>query len=323
MPGPDFDVIVPSFRRPRSLAACLAGLARQQERPRGVLVVARVDDTTTAEVARAAADIPVTVVPVAEPGFLHTLHAGVAATTASSVAFTDDDAVAPPDWLAALGRMLAEPGVGGAGGRDLVPDQGERRQRTVGVLRPWGRYHGAHHLGQGPPRDVHVLKGVNMAYRADALALPRPGALRGSGMQYHTEELIGAWARARGWRLRYDPAVTVEHRIDLADEERAGMPAPDPRSVRAAWFDGAYNRTVGTIATDPDHATIHTGYGLLVGAREAPGLVHAGVAAFRGEGDVVRRLGPSLSAQWSALRHTGDGRDLMVSCSTLRRGRAA
>ena len=71
---------------------------------------------------------------------------------------------------------------------------------------------------------------------------------------------------------------------------------------------------------------IHAGYGLLVGAREAPGLARAGVAVLRRERDVVRRLGPSLAGQWRALqraRELGEVSELMISCAELRRGRVA
>jgi glycosyltransferase involved in cell wall biosynthesis len=320
MAAPGFDVVVPSFRRPKALGACLEGLSGQELRPTRVLVVARVDDLATVDVARSAHDLPVTVVPVTEPGFLCALTAGVAASTAERVAFTDDDAVPHPGWLAGLAARLDEPGVGGAGGRDLVPDQGERRQRTVGVLTRWGRFHGAHHLGQGPERDVHVLKGVNMAYRAEALALPRPGTLLGRGMQFHSEELVGAWARARGWRLVYDPAITVEHRTGPTDEDLNGRSGPDRAELRNSWFDRAHNRLLGTIASDPDRAAFHVGYGLLVGCREAPGLFRAAIAFVRNERDVTERLGPSLAGQWRAARDGDCLADAMVSCVALRHG---
>jgi len=323
MRAPGIDVVVPSYRRPVALIACLDALAVQVLPPTRVLVVARPDDTPTWEAARAAATrhgevLPLEVVPVEEAGLVAALRAGTAATSASRVAFTDDDAVPHPEWLAALGGLLDEPGVGGAGGRDLVPGELGPGRRTVGTLAPWGRYTGDHHLGRGPARDVHVVKGVNMAYRADALALPRSGVLAGQGAEIHSEELICAWARARGWRIRYDPAITVDHRVRA--DESVGAP-DDMRGRESYWRAGAHNRMVGTIATDPDRAAVHVAYGVLVGSRESPGVARALVALARRERHVLQRVRASLGGQTEAVRalFDHDVDDLMVSCAELRR----
>ncbi|MFI5053493.1 MAG: glycosyltransferase family 2 protein, partial [Acidimicrobiia bacterium] len=200
------DVVVPSYQRPEDLARCLRGLAEQEHPAATVIVVAPDDDEATWQAARAADGLTVRIVGVDAPDFVVQLAAGVAASTAGMVAFTDDDAVPHPDWLAGLVRLLGKPGVGVAGGRDLIPGQLGPRRRAVGRLAWWGRVSGNHHLGEGPARPVHVLKGVNIAYRADALALPRPGFLRGRGMQINQEFVSCAWAAARGWQVVYDPS---------------------------------------------------------------------------------------------------------------------
>ena len=324
MREPGVDVVVPSYHRPRALAHCLAGLAAQELPATRVIVVARGDDRATWETAQQAGELAVTVVRVDAPGLVAALTAGVAATRAPRVAFTDDDAVPHPGWLAGLTALLDEPGVGGAGGRDLVAGELEPRRRTVGILNRYGRYVGDHHLGSGPAREVHVLKGVNMAYRADALALPRPGVLRGRGTEMHTEKLICSWARARGWRIVYDPEIPVDHRtlVEGSDEGPTSPQPPAPRddARRVAWFDRAHNRMLGTIATAPDRAPVHVGYGLLVGCREAPGLVRAAIAVVRDEGDVIERLGPSLAGQWRGVRSARRLATAMEPCAALRRG---
>lgn len=322
MRTPGIDVVVPSFRRPASLRRCLAGLAAQTPRPTRVLVVARADDTPTRDAARASAvdhgdALPLELVTVADPGLVAALRAGVAASRAPRVAFTDDDAIPRAGWLAGLGRVLDEPGVGVAGGRDFQPRELGPARRTVGVLTPLGRYVGDHHLGVGPPRDVHVVKGVNMAYRQEALAVPRAGVLEGSGAEIHSEELMCSWARARGWRVRFDPAVAVDHRVD-ADEALAG--GSDPRRERASLQASAHNRMLGTIATDPERAPLHVAYGLLVGTREAPGLTRTAVALLRGERDIAQRIAPSLAGQWAGARDSRALHTAMIPASELRRG---
>jgi hypothetical protein len=322
MRRPGIDIVVPSFRRPVALGQCLAGLAGQEQPPDRVVVVARTDDTPTWDAARAAPpDLPVEIAPVDAPGLVNALVAGVAATRSPRVAFTDDDAVPHPGWLAGLHALLDEPGVGAAGGRDLVPGQTEPGRRNVGTLARWGRFTGDHHLGRGPARDVHVVKGVNMAYRSEALAVPRPGVLHGRGTQMHTEELMCAWARARGWRVLYDPAITVDHRV-LGDEKlTGGGAAADPSDNQKAWSAGAHNRMLGTIASDRDRAAVHVAYGLLVGSREAPGVGRTLWALARAEHQVLRRTRASFAGQWEAVHDARFLDDAMLPCTTLRRAR--
>src|SRR5471032_3369189 len=107
------DIVVPSFRRPVALGQCLAGLAAQDQPPDRAVVVARPDDTPTWDAARAAArDLPVEITPVDAPGLVDALVAGVAATRSPRVAFTDDDAIPHPGWVAALSALLDRPGCG-------------------------------------------------------------------------------------------------------------------------------------------------------------------------------------------------------------------
>ncbi|MDQ1431288.1 MAG: hypothetical protein QOF40_1890 [Actinomycetota bacterium] len=322
MRRPGVDIVIPSFRRPVALGRCLAGLGAQEQPPDRVIVAARTDDTPTWDTARAAAsELPIEIAPVDAPGLVNALVAGVAATRSPRVAFTDDDAVPHPGWLAGLTALLDEPGVGAAGGRDLVPGQTEPGRRNVGTLARWGRLTGDHHLGRGPAREVHVLKGVNMAYRSDALAVPRPGVLQGRGTQMHTEALMCAWARTRGWRVMYDPAITVDHRL-MDDEKLAGAGAvADADRDEEAWSAGAHNRMLGTIASDRDRAAVHAAYGLLVGCREAPGVGRSLWALARGEGQVLRRTRASFAGQWHGVLDARYLDDAMLPCDTLRQAR--
>jgi hypothetical protein len=298
-------------------------LARQDRVPDRVIVVARPDDVDTWEAARGVTEdrLPVTVVAVQEQGVVAALRAGVAATRAPRVAFTDDDAVPHPGWLSGLGALLDQPAVGAGGGRDLVPGQLGPRRHTVGTLAPWGRFSGNHHLGRGPARDVHVVKGVNMAFRAEALAVPREGVLRGRGAEPHYELLMCAWARDRGWRVRYDSAITVDHRV-RSDESLTH--APDPRAEASSWRSAAHNLVLGGIATEPQRWVTTVTYGVLVGTREAPGLLRSLAGVARGERDMPRHARAAMAGTWDALLDvsTWGGvsvpREAMVPCDELR-----
>lgn len=310
------DVVVPSFRRPHDLSQCLAALAAQEHMPERVLVALRSTDTESHGVVEQFASLlPAEVVGVYEPGVIAAMTAAVSASTADVVAFTDDDARPPPDWLSLLLAHLSSPRIGGVGGRDVIVGQEGPRTTEVGIFRRSGRIVGNHHLGQGRAREVDVLKGVNMAFRAEALALPRPGVLRGLGAQVHFEILVSGWARRQGWRLVYDPEIVVDHAVGV----RHGA---DRRSQPrwSAVFDAAYNLTTSTslIATRAVPRT--TTYGLVAGSRAEPGLGRAGVALLRGETQVFVRAPPALAGHALGVLRALQGASLnevMVAAKAL------
>ncbi len=287
-------VVVPSYRRPHLLISCLGGIADQTRPPEEVVVVARDDDADTHAVL---ADWPdVRTVRIEQAGVIAAMRAGVAATNAEIVAFVDDDARPRPEWLAMLLRHLSAPEVGAAGGRDVVerPEQTGPLTERVGELTPWGRLIGNHHLGRGQPRDVAVLKGVNMAFRRTALALPE--GLRGDAAQVDFELASCLWAAGRGWRLVYDPAALVDH----AGGPRFGA---DQRGSpqAAAVADAAFNRLAILLSLCPTLGIRRAAFGLLVGEGATPGLARAAVAAARGEREVLKRVRPSLAGQRAAI----------------------
>ena len=293
------SVVVPTYRRPADLRRCLAGLGKQTLRPTQTIVVRRAGDEATAEVLSELSDLQIVDVVVAEPGVVAAMCAGVAAATASDiVAFIDDDAAPHAEWLHRLTRHFADPRVGGVGGRDIIVNGSlpETATLDVGRITRWGKLIGNHHRGTGPPREVTILKGVSMAFRSRALALPN--GLRGSGAQAHFEVGVSLSARRQGWRLVYDPSAVVDHyvapRFDADRRER-----PSPVAVR----DAAYNLVKCLIAENPELFWRRAFYGLVVGDRTTPGLARAAVALLRREGPVMRSLGPSLVGQVTALRH--------------------
>ena len=304
-------VVVPSYRRARQLAQCLEGLSNQTLRPRAVVVVVREGDRDTETQLDRSTMPGLRAVHVAEPGVLAALRAGVASTDTDLVAMTDDDAVPRPDWLARLLPHFADPSVGAAGGRDAVHQHDTVLEPTpteVGRISTWGKVTGNHHLGLGHPRDVLVLKGVNMAFRKEALAFPE--RLRGSGPQVHHELASSLWAVRRGWRLIYDPEAVVDHYPGdrFGADTRVGF-APQ------ATQDAAYNLTAVLLSLGPCPAWRRLAFGLLVGDRRTPGVVRALVAAVRPGDDrvVTRHLVPSLAGQLQAYRDWRCGQGIVMS----------
>jgi glycosyltransferase involved in cell wall biosynthesis len=298
----DADVVIPTFRRPDLLRRALEALSQQTVRAREIVVVMRAgDEESRAAVGESASDvIPVV---VTRPGVLAAMTAGAARTHAPVVAFLDDDAAPHPTWLATLLGHFDDASVGGVGGRDVVdrPAQIGPPTRDVGRVTAWGRVVGNHHLGEGPPREVSVLKGVNMAFRREALALPQ--SLRGSGAQVHFEVASCLWARERGWRLTYDPAALVEHTVGPRfDADRR----TDPEA--AAVRDAAYNLVVVLGTFDRWLAVRRVLFGVAIGDSATPGLVRWLAAIARGEHAIRRRAQPSLVGLIDGLAATLRGR---------------
>jgi len=321
-PTADIDVVVPSYQRPDALARCLEALGRQTLAPARLIVVARADDSATQAVAHAAQGThrvhgsQVTLVTVTEPGVVAALSAAVAQSTASILAFTDDDAMPRPDWIERLLDGFVDPAVGAVGGRDVIPGADGPLTDHVGRFTRSGKLIGNHHLGTGAPRDVHVLKGVNMAFRAEALALPAAGALRGTGAQVDFEVLVCSWARRHRWRLVYDPSILVDHHPALrVGPDRRGRPAA------SAVFDAAYNSVAAPTLVERRELLRQAVLGIAIGSRGTPGVVRALAAVVHREVEVLQRVVPSLAGKIAASAQvlvSGDARPAVVTAVALR-----
>ncbi len=300
-PPATLSVLVPAYRRPAEVARCLRALAAQTRAPDEVIVIVRTDDAATEAAARAQvmpAATRLVVEPVDAPGVVAAMRAGLARATGEVIALTDDDAEPRADWCARLlDALAADTGLAGVGGRDWQPhERGDARE--VGVVRWSGRVVGRHHLGAGPPRDVDVLKGVNCAFRAAPLrGVGFDARLRGEGAQVHWELATCLPLRRAGWRLRYDPAIAVEHHVaprEGEDQVHRG------RFAAAPFADAAHNEALAL----REHlrgvrGLVHALWRAAIGATANPGLL----AALR-----LRLQGHRWAwAAWAAAR---DGRRL-------------
>jgi GT2 family glycosyltransferase len=290
-------LVIPTYRRPEDLRRCLQGVAQQTQAPDEVVVVVRGADSGSRDVidSMLGAVAGLRPVLVVEPGVLAAMREGVAATIADLIAFTDDDTVPPDDWIARLRAAFSEPTVGLVGGRDVVDGEDFADRELVGKLHRWGKLTGNHHRGCGERRSVDVLKGANMAARRAALALPMN--LRGGGAQVHWEVATSLWASAHGWRLVYDPDITLAH----FPGPRHDQDARDGRSA-AAVFDEAYNLQFILASLRPRLGLRALFLGLLVGTTVNPGLLRGLVAVGRAERDVLARIRPSMGGRVAGYR---------------------
>jgi len=108
----DVAVLIPTLRRPDSLARALASVQAQtgvDDRLAGIIVVDNdPEGTARSTVDGSAGPFPVRYVHAPRPGVATARNAGLAATGAPLIAFLDDDEAASPDWLAALLAALCD-----------------------------------------------------------------------------------------------------------------------------------------------------------------------------------------------------------------------
>jgi GT2 family glycosyltransferase/glycosyltransferase involved in cell wall biosynthesis len=272
------SVIVPTYKRPESLSRCLDALLRQDRKPDEILVVARRDDEASRRCMCERSEETIRFVPIevpsGRPGFVAALNAGVDASCGEILCLTDDDAEPRPDWVSrTLATFGDDPSIAAVGGRDWVYHDGslvDGEELIVGNVSRRGRVVGRHHLGVGPPRDVAVLKGVNLGVRGDLLRQVRfDTRLRGVTLEQNSEMGLCFSLLRMGFRIVYDPAIAVDHR-------------PQPRVAETREFgrrqvrDAAHNETLALLEYLPPRGQMmHLLWTTAIGTRSAPGLAQA------------------------------------------------
>jgi glycosyltransferase involved in cell wall biosynthesis len=105
---PDVAILIPTLRRPESLARALRSLFAQDRAAELIDAVIVVDNAPEAsarpvvEALSPCAPVPLAYVHEPRPGVATARNAGLACVEAPFVAFLDDDEEAPPHWLASL-----------------------------------------------------------------------------------------------------------------------------------------------------------------------------------------------------------------------------
>jgi cellulose synthase/poly-beta-1,6-N-acetylglucosamine synthase-like glycosyltransferase len=122
------SVVVPTYRRPALLDRCIGALARQSL-PAAEYEIIVADDAGSIETReqcarwtdRAAVAVRCVAAKGVRRGPAAARNVGWRAALAPVIAFTDDDTVPSPDWLAQGSKLFADPGVDAAWGRVVVP----------------------------------------------------------------------------------------------------------------------------------------------------------------------------------------------------------
>ena len=264
------SVVVPSYRRPESLARCLDALERQELAPEETIVVIRGEDEASDRLLRARTSPP-RIVTVERSGVVAAMNAGIDVSSGDVVALTDNDSEPHADWLRRIAATYAvDPQIGAVGGRDWLYIRGRLWQgstRTVGTIGRFGRVKGNHHLGVGPPRDVDVLKGVNLSVRGELLRELRiDERLVGVGTEHHWELSLCFAIKRRGFRIIYDPAIAVDHHPQPRVDDSRRFNARELR-------DATHNDTLAVLEhLQGRERALYLAWAFAVGTRTTPGV---------------------------------------------------
>jgi len=140
MGTPELSVIVCTCNRPETLEPTLASLTLQARRSFEVVVVDQSSDERSREIVErlSAVDDRFRYLRLETRGLSRAYNTGIAATRAPLVAFTDDDCIAPEDWLEEIEKAFsANPSVQLLYGQVLVALDVEARGMTQGVIPAW------------------------------------------------------------------------------------------------------------------------------------------------------------------------------------------
>lgn len=177
----------------------------------------------------------VTTIALGDVGFAAAANAGIAATTAPVVVVLNADVRVRPGSLGALGRRVRlHPRVAAAGPRVRYPDgtpQASARRvpdpitaighAALGWWAPHNRFTRRYRaLDEDPTlaRDVGFLSGCALAL--DRAALESVGGFD-AGYRLYVEDLdLAVRLRRAGWRIVYEPAAEVVHRVGASTSQR-------------------------------------------------------------------------------------------------------
>ncbi|MGF2037075.1 MAG: glycosyltransferase family 2 protein [Nostoc sp. CmiVER01] len=215
------SVVVCTHNRPEELARCLRSLQNLSPVPQQIIVVDNVPNSdVTHQLVAQFSDIQYVLEP--RPGLSVARNTGISHSIGDIIAFTDDDVVVHPNWIARLQQGFQNPKVMVVTGL-MLPAELETEAQLIfhrGAGGPsWGYrtvtfdpQFFTEMKSQGVP-VWQIGAGANMAFRRQAFDLvgyfdERLGA-GASGCSEDSE----FWYRilAEGWLCRYEPTAVIYH----------------------------------------------------------------------------------------------------------------
>ena len=302
------SVLVPSFRRPERLLACLAGLSRQSVLPTEVIVVWQADDEQTRHAAERApirALCRLVLLHSPEPGVVAAENLALDHATGDIVFLIDDDAVPPPQWIERHLLHYEDGTVGAVGGPadDFYADGTpfpKRAIEPVGKLTWYGTMLGNmfDHVPEWRdrrPLEVDHLVGYNLSLRRSAFG-HFESSLRPYWQSFEPDACLQV--RRNGFRVLFDFGNVVEHHP--MNTAYVGTRTGD---LNIKIFNAAYNHAFVLAKHSRWHLrAVRLAYLLAIGSVGKPGLAAFLVA--------VKRYGGwqnELSILWRSMRSHLEG----------------
>lgn len=222
------SVVIGTYNRAHLLKGTLDALASQEVPDSLKLDIVVVDNNsrdTTAQVvtafSRTTTATPVRYVFEPQQGLPHARNRGVKEARGSIIAFTDDDVLPAPDWIAQIAAAIDRWSAHGVGGRILPRWEALPPRWLIDNRRLLNRIavmdFEASRLLALPLEAQPQVWGANMAFRRELFERigefdPRRGIVGTKLFRGEDTDLINR-ALERRLKIAYDPALTVFHRI--------------------------------------------------------------------------------------------------------------
>ena len=214
--APAISVVMCTRDRPADLRLALHSLIEQAIDSHEIIVI---DQSTTDETEQIVAEAanggtPVRYTHLSTPGLSRAYNSGIASARGELLAFTDDDCIAPPNWLAAIQSAFAtDPEVALIYGQVLLPPELQEREGSDGVT-PQLLIRDRRRLG---PKDGFMVFGMGANFAARRSSCKQiqgfDEVLGGGGPLQSAQDFDFAYRLFRaGFAILLEPTVVVYHR---------------------------------------------------------------------------------------------------------------
>ncbi len=223
------SVVIPTFNRSQAVIDLVHDLLKQDMSEFDIIVVDQTSEENIALIEIASQNPCLKVLRPETVGTCHARNVGVAAAVGDVIVFFDDDCrVDDRSLLAKHVKNYIDDSVGGVAGRVIDKNLVVNREQSGRVcwVTATGKIYGS--AMSTVRQDVNAPRGAHMSFRRTVI--DQVGGwdeqFRGNAMREETD--FSLRAVRSGWRIVYDPSVTVQH---------LGLLGGSRSANRLRWYD--------------------------------------------------------------------------------------